>query len=117
MYLIELFLEAHDAMIYYYKSINDLLQSESLYAEIIDERFKKIQDKIKDEIICRYRNILYVYSKPWTSVHKIDPIKFTKLNLSPSFNHDVHSVVIARYLREWVQQMNNVISILDRKLI
>ena len=52
-------------MIYYYNSINDLLNLKVPSVHDIDESFKKIQVNIQEEMICRYRNILNVYSRQW----------------------------------------------------
>jgi hypothetical protein len=103
-------------MIYYYHSINALLNLKVVFAEKIDDSFKKIQDNIRLEIICRYRTVLDVYSQKWKSVHDIGGIQFSKNpRLCPSCKHEVYSVVIARYLREWMEQITEVIENLGTK--
>ncbi|CAF0889625.1 unnamed protein product [Adineta steineri] len=109
-YLVKLFLEAHNALVYYYNSIEDLLNLEGVYAEESDERFRKIHDNIKYEMICRYRNILNVYSGKWKSVNEVnDRIQFTRgYRLSPSEIHNIRSIIIARNVRKWTEIIQNV---------
>jgi hypothetical protein len=111
-----LFQEAHNAMIYYYSSIDDLLNLQGFLADQTNESFKKIQNSIKDDIICRYRSILDDYSYRWRSVKEIGGIHFSKHHrLAPSLEYGIHSLVIARYVREWMQQISDVIINLEMK--
>ncbi len=110
-----MFFEAHDAMIYYYNSINDLINLNPVYGHEIDESFKKIQVNIQEEMICRYRSILNVYSRSWKSFDDIGAIQFSNKHLCPSCTHNVHSVVIARYLRERMELISRVIANLGMK--
>jgi hypothetical protein len=104
-------------MLYYYNSIDDLLKLENLFAQKTDELFKKIQDNIRKEIICRYRNVLYAYSIKWKSVHDNGRIQFSnKQRLCPSCTHNVHSIVIARYLGKLMELISNVLNNLETKL-
>jgi hypothetical protein len=104
-------------MVYYYNSINAVLNLKNEYAEETDELFKKIQDNIQKEMICRYRNVLYAYSIKWKSVHDYDRIQFSnKQRLCPSCAHNVHSIVIARYLGEWMELIDDAIDALPTKL-
>src|SRR5689334_17493680 len=101
---------------YYYNSITDLLNLSREYTHNINVLFKQIQDNIKNEIICRYRGLLNVYSREWTQVNEIRRIQFSrKHHLAPSLIHELHSAVIARYLRKWMEQINNVIIDLEMK--
>jgi hypothetical protein len=103
-------------MNFYFNSISDLLDSNGIFAEKTDQWFKQIQNNMKDDIICRYRSILNVYSQEWPSVNEIGRIQFSRRHrLSPSLNHNVHSMIIARYLGEWVEEINNVIMNLEMK--
>jgi hypothetical protein len=106
-------------MIYYYNSINDLLNLKVLSVHEIDESFKKIQINIQEEMICRYRNVLNVYSHQWKSFYEIGGIQFSKSNqrICPSCTHNVHSVVIIRYLRRWMELINEVTANLGMKFL
>ncbi|CAF0795816.1 unnamed protein product [Rotaria sordida] len=115
-FLSELFYEAHNAMLFYYNSIQDLLDLKVEYAETIDQSFKKIQDNLRFEIICRYRSALNVFSQKWKLVNEAGRIKFSRQHrLAPSFIHHIHSVVIVRYLQQWMELINYVIVNLESK--
>ncbi len=103
-------------MMYYYNSIDDLLKLEAIFGEKTDKRLKEIQDNIRYEMICRYRSVLNVYSQKWKTVNEIDRMQFSGIHrLSPSVIHEVRSVVIVRYLRKWMEAINNVIINLETK--
>ncbi len=103
-------------MMYFYNSIDNLLQLEAIFGEKIDKRLKEIQDNIRYEMICRFRSVLDVYSQKWKSVNEIDRMQFSGIHrLSPSVIHEVRSVVIVRYLRKWMEVINNVITNLETK--
>jgi len=104
-------------MIYYYNSINDLFNLNVGYAHTIDESFKNLQDHLQKEIICRYRSVLNVYSQKSKSKHEIGRIQFSELPLCPSCIHNIHSVVILRYLREWMKKIDVVIDNLESKYL
>ncbi|CAF4921612.1 unnamed protein product, partial [Rotaria sp. Silwood2] len=70
-FLTALFFEAHNAMLFYYNSIEDLLDLKVEYAETVDQLLKKIQDNLRYEIICRYRSALNVFSHKWQLVNEI----------------------------------------------
>jgi hypothetical protein len=108
-------LEAHDAMTYYYNSITHLLNLTREYTYNISVLFKQIQDSIKKEIICRYRGLLNVYSREWAQVNEIHQIEFSRKHLPPSQIHELHSIIMARYLRQWMEQINHVIINLEIK--
>jgi len=88
-----------------------------IFSFIIDPWFKQIQYNMRNEIICRYRSVLDVFSYQWPSINQINRIKFSKRKYrnSPSLVHDVHSIVIARLLREWMHRINTVIINLEAK--
>ena len=116
-FLIEIFVEAHTAMIFYYHSIGSLLKDEDIFAHKTDEWFKKIQNTIRSDIICRYQSALHIFSHQWQPNNNIGEIYFSKQHrLSPSVTHDVHSVVIAKYLKQWMERINNVIDNIPAKI-
>ncbi len=84
---------------------------------IIDSWFKQIQYNMRNEIICRYRSVLDVFSYQWPSINQINRMQFSKRKYrnSPSLVRDVHSIVIARLLREWMHRINTVIINLEAK--
>ncbi|UJR27209.1 hypothetical protein I4U23_008505 [Adineta vaga] len=118
-YLIKLLLEAHNAMIYFSNTIDDLRHLKGFFAQKIDDRFKKIQTSLKDQMICRYRNVLYVYSQSWQSMYEVnDRIEFSKMIHSDSSDvHSVRSIVIGRHLRQWMEDLTAVIEKLEGKLV
>jgi len=108
--------EAHNAMMYYYNSIDDLLKMQGVFGEKTDQRLKEIQDNIRYEIICRYRSVLNVYSQKWRPVNDMGRMQFSRMHrLSPSLIRDVHSIVIVRYLRKWTELINDVFINLEAK--
>jgi hypothetical protein len=102
---------------FYYNSIDDLLNLNDVFAFTTDSWFKQIQTNLKNEIICRYRSVLNVYSYEWPLIYEIDRIEFSqrKYRNPPSLVHDVRSIVISRLLRQWMQRFHSVINNLDRK--
>ena len=112
-----LILEAHYAMSYYYKSINDILSMNDIFGFKVDLLFRKIQDNLRYEILCRYRNILNVYSHKWPLINEVQQIKFseTKYRSSPSLIHNVRSIVIVRLLREWMSRLHLVMTNFEYK--
>jgi hypothetical protein len=113
----DLFLEAHYAMSFYYNSIEDLLNMNVPYESPTDFLFKEIESNLRNEIICRYRNILNVYSYEWPLINQINRIQFSKRKYrdAPSFVDEVHSIIITRLLREWMQRIHSVIINLETK--
>ncbi|CAF0939203.1 unnamed protein product [Adineta ricciae] len=61
-FLGDLLLEAHNALSYYFKSINAILDLKDVLSLASDSWFGQIADNLRYEMICRYRNILSVYS-------------------------------------------------------
>ncbi|CAF1506100.1 unnamed protein product [Adineta steineri] len=118
-YFINLLLEGHDALIYYYNSIDDLLQLKGTFGEETDKQFEKIQSNMRSEMVCRYRNILNVYSQKWKLANEItDRLHFSKMHhFSPSMIHDIRSVVIIRYLRDWIEDIIDALSNVETKLV
>ena len=109
-------MEAHYAMIYYYNSISDLFNLTNGHTHNINVLFQQIQDKIKKEIICRYRSLLNVFSREWPIVNEIDRINFSRQHSLSSLQvYELHSVIIARYLRKWMKRIDDVITNLEMK--
>jgi hypothetical protein len=104
-------------MSFYYNSIDDLLNLNDVFAFTTDSWFKQIESNLKNEIICRYRSVLNVYSHEWPSINEINRIEFSKRKYrdAPSLVHNVRSIIISRLLREWMQRLQSVIIILDKK--
>ncbi len=104
-------------MSFYYNSIEDLLNMKDFNSFSNGSWFKQIQFNLRNEIICRYRSVLNVYSHEWPSIHQINRIQFSqrKYRHAPSLVYDVHAIIIARLLREWMQRLNSVIINLEAK--
>ncbi len=104
-------------MSFYYNSINDILDLNDIFASTPDSWFKQIEFSLKNEIICRYRSILNVYSHEYPLINEVNRIKFSERRYrnAPSIIHDVHSIIISRLLREWMQKLHSVINNLDAK--
>ncbi len=98
-------------MSFYYNSIEDLLNMNDVVPSKTDFQFKQLQLNLSSEIICRYRSVLDVYSQKWPSIHQIKRIRFPQrmYRNAPSVDHDVHSIVITRLLREWMERVHSVI--------
>ncbi|CAF3327415.1 unnamed protein product [Rotaria socialis] len=117
-FLTNLFLEAHNAMIFFYNSIEDLLRIDVPYTAAVDKLFKRINYDLREEMICRYRRALYVFSQKWKSANEIERMNFTKHEheRAKSMTHHVHSIVILRRLKEWVALISYVIVNLSNKI-
>jgi hypothetical protein len=104
-------------MSFYYNSIEDLLNMKDSNSFLTDSWFKQIQFNLRNEIICRYRSVLNVYSHEWPSIHQINRIQFLqrKYRNALSLVHDVHAIIIIRLLRQWMQRLNSVIISLEAK--
>jgi hypothetical protein len=88
-----------------------------VFAFTTDSWFKQIEYNLRYEIICRYRSILNVYSHEWPLINEINEIQFSrrKYRSSPSLVYDVHSIIIARLLREWMNRIQSVMINLEAK--
>ena len=103
-------------MIFFTNSIAELLDSPPLSTHTIDEKFEQIHRSLTQKLICRYRDVLKFLSLKWKSPRQIGRIHFSnKSRLSPSLVYNIHSIVIARYLRQWMEQINRVILNLEMK--
>jgi len=106
-------------MSFYYNTISNILNLNDVFASTTDSWFKHIQIILKIEIICRYRSILNVYSKDYPLINEVDRISFSKRQYgnAPSLVHDVHSIIVSRLLREWMQRLHSVINNLEEKFL
>ena len=106
-------------MTFYYKSIEDIINLKNIFAVTVDDWFGQIQKELRWEVICEYRRILDVYSIQWPLINEIPRIQFSPkiFRTSPSLIHNVHSVVIARLLREWMHRINEVMINMKMKLL
>ncbi|CAF3539481.1 unnamed protein product [Rotaria socialis] len=108
-YLIHLLLEAHDAMSFYYNSIDDILNVSFVSSSNV--QLKQIQDNLRYEIICEYRSVLNVYSHEWTPINHINRLEFapTTYPSTPSFTHNYQSIFVVKILNEWMKLIDSVI--------
>ena len=113
-----LLLEAHDAVLYFSNSIDDLRGLEGMFAKTMDDEFEEVQKQLTEGMVCRYRGVLHVYSQSWLSADELaGRMQFSEMeHLSPSHVHEVRSVVIARHLRRWMQSIADALEIVERKL-
>ncbi|UJR21987.1 hypothetical protein I4U23_025055 [Adineta vaga] len=116
-YLGDLMLEAHNALSYYYKSIKGILILRDIASFTSDLWFEQIENNLRYEMICRYRNVLSVYSRVWPSINEVNEIQFSrrKYASSPSMVHDVHAMVVIRLLREWMRKIYAVLMNVEAK--
>jgi hypothetical protein len=116
--LTRLLVEAHDALLFFSNSIDDLHGLEGLFGEVTDDRFEKVQSQLRYGMVCQYRNVLHVYSQSWVSTSELaGRMKFSgKWHLSQSQVHDVRSVVIARHVRRWMEGIIEVLENVEAKL-
>ncbi|CAF1003831.1 unnamed protein product [Adineta steineri] len=116
-YLIDLLLEAHDAMSFYYNSIEDILKIQDAFGLSSNTWFRQVKLDLQNKVICPYRNVLNVYSSQWPIITEINRIKFSpqQYRNTPSILHDVRSIIIVRLLRQWITVMHPVIINIERK--
>ncbi|CAF1428883.1 unnamed protein product [Adineta steineri] len=116
-YLIDLLLEAHYAMSFYYNSIEDILKIQDPFGLSSNTWFHQIKFDLQHKVICPYRNVLNVYSSQWPIITEISRIKFypKRYQNSPSLLHDVRSIIVAQLLREWMTKMHSVIVNIEQK--
>jgi len=62
--------------------------------------FKKIVNILQRNILCKYRNILYVYSKTWLTIDEIQGIQIlkTRKRTVSSFLHNSYSIIVTLLL-------------------
>ena len=112
-------MESHDALSFYYNSINDLFKENNdiIYKNLL--LFQEIQLYLRSDMICEYRRILNVYSYRWRSINQNKSIKFSHEtdHPTPSVRADVHSIIILGLLREWMNRIESVIIVMDKKFV
>ncbi|CAF4155264.1 unnamed protein product, partial [Adineta steineri] len=96
-HLVDLLLEAHYAMSFYYNSIKNILQMHDPFGSSTNEWFRHIKSDLEQKVICPYRNVLNVYSSEWPLTTEISRIKFSSRVFKnwPSILHDAHAIIIA----------------------
>jgi hypothetical protein len=104
-------------MSYYYNSIVDIIETSEASEFKIDPDLKEIRDYLSNDIICRYRSILAVYSLEWPLTNQVNRIQFSRdLDLqAPSTVRYVRSLVVSNLLQEWMRRLRSVIDNLDKK--
>lgn len=101
---------------YYQRSIRNLLSAEDAVAQKTTVVFTGILEKIQANVICGYRSIFHAFSQDWQSTNDVQMIRFPRKHLlAPSLIHDIHSLVIARHLYQWMELITNVTSDLESK--
>ncbi|UJR12627.1 hypothetical protein I4U23_016802 [Adineta vaga] len=116
---INLLTEMHFAMSYLYNSINSVLEYNDIFKIKVDKNFSYIRVNL-EEIICNMRHILDTYSCKWSSVDQAGHTNFTNLGKdfrSPTFVHNVHSVILVKLLRGWMTTLDSVFYGLESKII
>jgi len=113
-----LFKEENYAYSYLYNSIKNILKIENIFGKSIDKSFKKILNILQKDILCNYRNILYIYSESWVSIDDISGIQISKTRKrsAPSVLHNIHSIIVIRLLNEWMKNVNNFVVNVESKL-
>lgn len=106
-------------MSFYYNSINDQLNLREDLKTQIDIHWKEVQTNLRQKIICPYRTVLNVYSYTWPSIDSVQRIEFSKRKYrdTSSLVYDVRSLVIVQLLREWMKNINSVLTNLEQKFI
>lgn len=103
-------------MVLFANSIVELLDSRPFSSQAIDEKFERVHKSLTQQLICRYRDVLKFFSLKWKSSGQIGRLHFSsRSRLSPSFVSDIHPIVLARYLRQSMEQINQVILNLEMK--
>lgn len=114
--MIKIFLEAHDALLFYDNAIDNVLKDDSEHVTTIRNEIKKIQKDIKRNIICRYRKALQEFCHEWQSSSVQFPLEFSpEFHRSPSLNFKVHLAIILHPLEQWMNQTYYVITNLENK--
>jgi hypothetical protein len=80
--------------------------------------FKNISSIVRKEILCNYRNILYVYSATWVSIDQINgiPVLKTRKRNAPSLIYGSYSIVTIKLLQEWINNIGEFVGSIKFKL-
>ncbi|CAF1240989.1 unnamed protein product [Adineta steineri] len=116
-HLVDLLLEAHYAMSFYYNSIKNILQMHDPFGSSTNEWFRHIKSDLEQKVICSYRNVLNVYSSEWPLTTEISRIKFSSRIFKnwPSILHDAHAIIIAELLTGWAKRIDLAITTIEQK--
>lgn len=111
-------IEGHDAVSYFYYSIENLLR-ESFFDHEYDELFDTIVQNLRHNMLCNYRNILHVYSENWQPISPINSIRLlpTQKRDITSFDYRTYAIIILESLRQWMERIENVLNNLENKLM
>lgn len=108
--------EAHSALSYFYNFINGLFKLEDDFQYDHNSQVKKIRDRLVNEMICQYRNVLAVYALDWQPIERTHHIQLAHhTQLAQSTVENMYLLVLTKLLREWMQRINSVIVDLDKK--
>ena len=108
-FFVKLIHEGHDAILFYYNSIEHLIKDTPSFNVNNIRKFRDIRVAMQSDIICRYRKVLQLLSNSWSPVYQISSIGHLQGNDRSSITHDVQSVVVARRFANLIQQLNIVI--------
>jgi hypothetical protein len=112
-------LEAHYALSIYYNSLVTVSNNLTFVtSSTVDAFLQQIQMNLRNDMICRYRLILNVYSYAWSWINEVGQIKFSarKYHDAISLTSDVRVIIIVRLLREWMRRIHTVMINLESKL-
>ncbi|CAF1619420.1 unnamed protein product [Didymodactylos carnosus] len=118
-FLIHMSTDVHNTMLLFYNTIDTLLKFDDTTGYYpVNKLFQEIQKHLKNDIICKIRNILHAYSADWTpNKHKEIYFFQNPLDRSPSTRHSVKSVLLSRLLKEWSNKLSSVITNIHNKFI
>ncbi len=113
-----MFKEENYAYSYLYNSIKNILKIENIFGKSIDQSFKTILNILQKDILCNYRNILYIYSESWVSIDGISGIQISKTRKrsAPSVLHNTYSIIVIQLLNKWMKNVNDLVVNVERKL-
>ncbi len=112
-------MEAHDAISFYYNSIDHILNMNDISGFTTNSWLKEIKVSLRNEMICPYRSILNVYSYKWPSINHIKRIEFSEESDGKprSLVHDANSIVVTTLLRQWMGSIDIILPNLERKFV
>jgi hypothetical protein len=70
-------------------------------------------------MLCKYRNILHVYSEKWRPIYSTNGIQLSKTRKRAitSIEYRSYAIIISQLSRQWMEKIENVITNLGNKLI
>lgn len=110
-------LETHNALAFYYNSIQAILSLQDPFSTTIDGWLVQMADNMRDKMICRCRSVLHAYGTTWPRLDEVKgaPFSHREYQSAPSTRHDVQSMVIVRVVRERMTKMHEVLTNIGRK--